>query len=97
MPATMAESPIEDVLRSHGARLLEIPGVLGAAGGETGGRPCVKVLVEQATPELLEALPPAIEGYPVEIEETGPIEALDPEARAARPAQPDGDVPRPQA
>lgn len=46
------------------------------AEGESGGEPCVVVLVERATEELGRALPAELGGYPVEIRETGTFEAL---------------------
>lgn len=46
------------------------------AEGESGGEPCVVVLVEFATEELGRALPTDLGGHPVEIRETGTFEAL---------------------
>ena len=63
-------------LVEHAGELLSIPGVVGVAEGESGGEPCVVVLVEIATEELGRALPTDLGGHPVEIRETGTFEAL---------------------
>ncbi len=53
-------------------------GGAGAIGeGRCGGAPCVKVLVVEMTPELVERIGVVIEGYKVEVVETGEIRALD--------------------
>ena len=46
------------------------------AEGESGGEPCVVVLVETATEELGRVLPADLGGHPVEVRETGTFEAL---------------------
>ena len=73
--AVMAKKTIEKVLREHSGRLMSIPGVVGTAEGLKDGRPCVKVLIIQKTPELEREIPRNLEGYPVEIVETGEIRA----------------------
>ena len=64
------------MLAAHAGELLSIPGVVGVAEGESSGVPCVVVLVAQATKELAGALPAELGGHPVELRETGTIEAL---------------------
>lgn len=60
----------------HEAELMKIPGVLGAGVGLSPlGTPVVKVFVEEDTFVVRSALPPDLEGVPVQIEETGPIVA----------------------
>ncbi len=71
----MAKKTIDEVLREHTGRLMSIPGVVGTAEGLKDGRPCVKVLVIQKTPELERKIPREIDGHPVEIVETGEIRA----------------------
>jgi hypothetical protein len=66
---------ITQVLAAHTDRLMAIPGVLGVGQGEVGGRPAVQVLVEHDTPSLRSHLPDSLEGYPVQVVETGPIRA----------------------
>ena len=74
----MAGQTIEAVLSQYTHRLLSLPGVIGTAIGECGGKPCIKVLVMEKTPQLVNEIPPTLEGYPVVIEETGEIRALHP-------------------
>lgn len=65
------------VLAEHAPRIAAIPGVAGI--GESlgrDGRPCVRIFVERLTPALERALPRTLEGWPVEIEESGPIRGL---------------------
>jgi len=71
------ESSIESVLRTHKPRLLALDGVIGVGRGLCQGRPCIKVMVRERTPGLARRIGAAIEGYEVEIIETGPIRALD--------------------
>jgi hypothetical protein len=67
---------VKDVLERHSRDIMSIPGVVGTAEGKCGGKPCIKVYVEKKTPELASRIPARIEGYPVEIEETGKLKAL---------------------
>jgi hypothetical protein len=69
-PPTVAE-----VLERHTARLMSMPGVAGTAEGRCAGQPCIVVLVERLTPALRQAIPSELEGIPVEIRESGRIEA----------------------
>jgi len=71
-----AAKAIDEVLKEHGNTLMSIPGVVGTGQGLWEGKPCIKVFVIQKTPELDRAIPPILDGYPVRIEETGPIKAL---------------------
>ena len=66
---------IRQVLARHTDRLLAIPGVAGVARGEVNGRPAIQVLVVKATAELLRRLPATLDGYPVQVVESGTIEA----------------------
>ncbi len=75
---TMPDKTIETVLKQHTDSLMSLPGVVGTAQGECAGNPCIKVFVIQKTDELVEQIPSAIEGYAVEIQETGEIRAVDP-------------------
>lgn len=66
--------PIEEVQADHTAELLAIPGVtILFVGALADGTPCLKVGVRERTPEIARAVPRALEGWPVVIEETGPI------------------------
>jgi hypothetical protein len=67
---------VKDVLARHSRDIMFIPGVVGTAEGRCGGKPCIKVYVEKKTPELSRRIPASIEGYPVEIEQTGKLKPL---------------------
>lgn len=71
----MQQKTIESVLQGHTDALMSLPGVVGTAQGECAGTPCIKVYVVQETPQLLDRIPAAIEGYRVVVEETGEIRA----------------------
>jgi len=73
---SMAAKPIKEVITDHARTLLSIPGVVGAGEGLCKGVPCIKVFVIKKTPELEKKILDTLEGYPVEIEETGEIKAL---------------------
>ncbi|MFQ5983227.1 MAG: hypothetical protein ACE5KS_07625 [Woeseiaceae bacterium] len=74
----MQQKKVEIVLKEHTDSLMALSGVVGTAQGECAGKPCIKVFVVKKTPELLKQIPSAIEGYMVEVQETGEIRALDP-------------------
>lgn len=74
----MPEMPIEKVLQQHTSVLMAIPGVVGTAQGLCDGEPCIKVYVMEKTDDLLQRIPPEIEGYLVSVEETGEFRKLDP-------------------
>lgn len=72
----MAEKPIAQVLKEHTDRLMALPGVVGTAQGLCGQYPCLKIYVTQLTEELRRKIPQRLEGYQVDIEETGEFKAL---------------------
>jgi hypothetical protein len=72
----MTGRPIDVVLAKHTDQLISLPGVVGTAVGERDGEACIRVLVESETAELVGRIPSTLEGYPVEIQETGEIRAL---------------------
>ena len=73
----MPAKTIEQVLDQHAESLLALSGVVGVGQGECSGKPCIRVLVVEKTSDLLRRIPSAIEGYTVDITETGEIKALD--------------------
>jgi hypothetical protein len=73
----MAATTVEEALKNNADRLMSIPGVVGAAIGECGGKPCIRVLVDRKTAELMKNIPSMLEGFPVVVEETGPIGPMD--------------------
>ncbi len=73
----MPAKTIEAVLKEHTDKWMSIPGVVGTAIGEFDGKPCIKVLVVKKTQELTKVIPSRVEGFPVVIQETGEIRALE--------------------
>ena len=74
----MTKKPIEAVLRDETPRLMSLPGVVGTAQGLREDAPCIKVFVSGAPDDTLRQIPPVVEGYPVDVEETGDFHALSP-------------------
>ena len=73
----MAAPTIEDVLKEHTDEWMSIPGVVGTGIGECEGKPCIRILVAKKTPELLKKIPSKLEGFVVDVQETGEIRARD--------------------
>ena len=73
----MTKKSIEQVLQEHTESLMALPGVVGTAQGLCSEEPCIRVFVVEATEELIERIPSEIEGYTVDVEETGEFKALD--------------------
>ena len=73
---TMPSKTIEEVLKEHTEELMSIPGVVGTAEGLCDGNPCIKVFVIKFTPELEQKILNILEGYAVEVVETGEFKAL---------------------
>lgn len=70
-----SQKDIYTVQADHEEDLMSLPGVVGMAIGECEEELCLKVYVEQLTSDLKSKIPDEIEGYKVDIEESGPIEA----------------------
>ena len=66
---------IQQVLARHTDSLLGVPGVVGVGEGAVGGGPSVQIMVTRLTDSLRARLPDRLEGYPVQIVETGVIQA----------------------
>lgn len=79
----MSHQAIEKALRAHVDELMSLAGVIGTAQSVCAGQPCIKVFVIERTKELDEAVRRILAGYPVVIEESGPIRAR-PEPQAPR-------------
>ncbi len=75
----MQRKSIDEVLKEHTDGLMALPGVVGTGQGQSDGKPCIKVLVVKKTPDLLVQIPSVLDGYTVEVRETGEIRALDAE------------------
>lgn len=68
---------IQESLQKHTPELMSIPGVVGTALGKQSGRLCIIVLVTKKTSEVTKQIPHTLDGFPVMIQETGEIRALD--------------------
>jgi hypothetical protein len=68
---------IDEVLAHHVNELMQVGGVAGTGQSWLDDAPCIVVMVEQDSDEVRSKLPEAIEGYRVQIVQTGQISALD--------------------
>lgn len=74
---TMPIKDINTVMEAHTEELMAIKGVVGVAIGENEEKkPCIMILVLEATDEILDKLPKEIEGHPVCPFESGEIKPL---------------------
>jgi len=64
---------IDAVLAAHNDSLMAVPGVVGTAVGRCQGAPCIRVLVTRTSDELRRRIPRELEGFPVQIDVTGPV------------------------
>jgi len=71
----MVAPTIEAVLKEHTDEWMSIPGVVGTGIGECEGKPCIRIFVAKKTTELLQKIPSKLEGFVVDVEETGEIKA----------------------
>ncbi|HZR45147.1 MAG TPA: hypothetical protein VFA47_00475 [Candidatus Manganitrophaceae bacterium] len=72
----LTENRLAEALKEHTKELMSYPGVVGTALGACDGRPCIKVYVVKRTADLDRKILDRLNGYPVEIEESGEIKAL---------------------
>jgi hypothetical protein len=75
----MPNKSLEEVLKEHTVGLMAISGVVGTAQGLCDGKPCIRVFIVERSEEILSQIPTEIEGYPVEVQETGEFRRLDPD------------------
>jgi hypothetical protein len=73
----MANESVREVLERHARQMTALPGVVGVAEGETGGRPCITVYVAEETAQVLDGIPADLEGWPVVVRESGEFRALE--------------------
>ena len=73
----MPDVKIKEVLKRHADKLMAVPGVVGVAEGKSHGKPCIRVFVADSNSEALKLLPENLEGYLLNIEESGEFRALD--------------------
>ncbi len=75
------DDPVAQAVAAVGVLLADKEGVAGYGEGETDdGGPCVVVMLEYASQEVLDALPESVEGIPVRVTETGSIHAYETES-----------------
>ena len=72
----MPDRSITEVFDANLRSVMALPGVVGVGIGEHGGEPCIRVMVEIATPAVRAEIPDQFGGYPVIVEETGPFTAF---------------------
>jgi len=73
----MPRTDITTVVDMHAPQLMAIPGVTAVAVGELApGEPCVRIYVDEVTDDLRAQLPTTLEGWPVDVEESGEIRPL---------------------
>ncbi len=70
------QRPIAEVYEKHNEQLMAVPGVVGTAISLCEGKPCIKVYAVKRTAELSRGIPQLLDGYPVEIEETGVLRTM---------------------
>ena len=75
--AAVPGKTIEQVLSEHTDQWMAVPGVVGTAIGQSKGKPCILILTASNTEQVRRRIPPSVGGYPVLIEYTGEIHALD--------------------
>ncbi len=73
----MPKGNIREVLKRHTEELMAVSGVVGVAEGKSHGRPCIRVFVVSKNSGLLRKIPETIEGFSLQIEESGQLHALD--------------------
>jgi hypothetical protein len=74
---TMHDDTIEQVQEQHTPDWMTIPGVVGTAIGQSKGKPCILILTGSNTEQIRKKIPATVDGYPVLVQYTGEIRALD--------------------
>jgi hypothetical protein len=76
----LAQQTISDAKAHHEGELLALPNVTGVGIGERAGKPVIKVYVSRKVPESMlspdDRVPASLEGFEVDVEEIGFVEAL---------------------
>jgi hypothetical protein len=76
---TTSTMTIQEALDKHTRDLMALDGVQGTAQGRCDEQPCITVYVLEKTPELRQAVPDTLEGYPVSLVKTERFEAQPPQ------------------
>jgi hypothetical protein len=76
----LAQQTISSAKAGHEGELLALPNVTGVGIGERAGKPVIKVYVSRKVPESTlspdDRVPASLEGFEVDVEEIGFVEAL---------------------
>jgi hypothetical protein len=73
--AATAMADIEAVLHKHEDELMALPDVVAVGEGRRGGEPVLEVHVRVMSPEAEAAIPKRVEGFDVQVVESGDIAA----------------------
>lgn len=73
----MHDKTIEQVQQENTDAWMAIPGVIGTGMGQHKGKPCILIFTASNTEQVRRRIPSTVEGYPVVIQHTGEIRALD--------------------
>jgi hypothetical protein len=71
----MPRRRVREVLKRHADDLMAVPGVVGIGVGESQGMPCILVFVVEKNAEVLRQIPNTLEGYLIQVEESGDFRA----------------------
>ena len=71
-----ADQSLSLVIARHATELMGTPGVVGVYEGETDGRPVLRVMVLSRADSTMKRIPGSLEGYDVEVEQSGPIKPM---------------------
>jgi hypothetical protein len=72
----MRSRSIEQVFDAHRDSLLSILGVVGAGIAKSENKPCIMVMVQDSSEEILRQIPQELDGYKVIVEQTGEFKTL---------------------
>jgi hypothetical protein len=67
----------EQVQQEHTDAWMAIPGIVGTAIGQARGQPCILILTTWNTEQIRGSIAATVDGYPVVVQYTGDIRALD--------------------
>lgn len=77
LSSSLSISPtIEQVKEQYESDLLSINGVVGVGIGKCEDQPCIKVYLENESPNLKKQIPKQLDGFKVDTQVTGAIQAL---------------------
>ena len=76
-PGQMHRKTIEQVQQEHTDAWMAVPGVVGTGIGQCQGEPCILIFMTSNCEKARRRIPFTVDGYPVVIQHTGEIRALD--------------------